>query len=137
MTILSVHDDGLNCMFSSIKDIVKSLCTQFTSVRKISTEFIAQFWLFIISFFYSVSVYAGTVYTDCERPPTILHGRTELSVDDEGIVVTALYKCDAGYHLHGQSQLTCNTDTDEWMGDLPACKLGKPSIRILNSLRWA
>lgn len=73
-------------------------------------------------------VYAGTVYTDCERPPTILHGRTELSVDDDGIIVTALYICDDGYHLHGTSQLTCDTDTDQWQGDLPACKLGKPLI---------
>lgn len=70
-------------------------------------------------------VYAGPVYTDCEHPPTILHGRTELSVDDDGVVVTALYLCDTGYHLDGHPQMTCDTDTDEWQGDLPACKLGK------------
>lgn len=77
-------------------------------------------------------MYAGPVYTDCERPPTILHGRTELSVDDDGVIVTALYTCETGYQLHGQSQMTCNTDTDEWEGDLPACKLGKTKIKILN-----
>lgn len=68
-------------------------------------------------------------YTDCERPPTTLHGQAELSVDDDGIVVTALYTCDAGYQLHGVARLTCNTDTDEWQGDLPVCKLGKPLIQ--------
>lgn len=75
-------------------------------------------------------VYAGPVYTDCERPPPVLHGRSELSVDDDGIIVTAQYSCDAGYHLHGQALLTCDTDTDEWQGDLPACKLGKLKIQI-------
>lgn len=65
------------------------------------------------------------VYTDCERPPTILHGVTKLSIDDEGINVFAIYSCDPGYHLHGQTQLNCDTNTDEWQGNLPACKLGK------------
>lgn len=65
------------------------------------------------------------MYTDCERPPTILHGKTELMVDDEGTIVTAFYTCESGYQLHGEAQLICNTDTDEWKGNLPACKLGK------------
>lgn len=69
------------------------------------------------------------MYTDCERPPTILHGKTELTVDDEGIVVTAIYTCDVGYQLHGLSRLVCNTDNDEWQGDLPACKLGDYAFR--------
>lgn len=65
------------------------------------------------------------MYTDCEHPPTILHGKTKLNIDDDGVVVTALYSCENGYQIHGQPQLVCNTDTDEWQGDLPACKLGK------------
>lgn len=69
-------------------------------------------------------VYAGPVYTDCERPPTIHHGKAELSVDEDGIVVTALYSCDAGYQLNGQAAVNCNTDSDVWEGNLPVCKLG-------------
>lgn len=65
------------------------------------------------------------VYTDCERPPTILHGRTKLSIDDEGINVFAIYSCESGYQLDGLSQIYCDTSTDEWEGDLPACKLGE------------
>lgn len=68
-------------------------------------------------------VEAGPVYTDCEHPPTILHGRTELSVDDQGVVVIANYQCESNYKLFGQAQLTCDIDTDEWQGELPECKL--------------
>lgn len=68
-------------------------------------------------------VEAGPIYTDCEHPPTILHGRTELSVDDQGVVVIANYQCELNYKLIGQPQLTCDTDTDEWQGELPECKL--------------
>ena len=70
------------------------------------------------------------VYTDCERPPTILHGITKLTIDDEGINVFAMYSCEAGYQLHGQSQMNCDTSTDEWQGDLPACKLGTNEFSI-------
>lgn len=80
--------------------------------------------IFFFSFFFFFKALGGPVYTDCERPPTILHGKTELSVDDDGIMVTAYYTCDVGFHLHGAVRLICNTDTDEWQGDLPACKLG-------------
>lgn len=73
-----------------------------------------------------VLVSAASVYTDCERPPTILHGKTELSVDDQGIVVIASYSCDKGFQLIGESEIFCNTDTDEWQSTkLPACKQGK------------
>lgn len=61
------------------------------------------------------------MYRDCEHPPTILHGRTELSVDDQGIIVTAVYQCEPNFKLIGQAQLICDTDTDEWQGDLPEC----------------
>lgn len=64
------------------------------------------------------------VYKDCENPPTILHGKADLLINDEGDEVSAVYTCDAGFHLHGTSQMPCNVDTDEWQGDLPACKLG-------------
>ncbi|XP_031619503.1 fibrillin-2 isoform X4 [Contarinia nasturtii] len=79
-------------------------------------------WIFVC--YWSCTVYTvNGVYTDCERPPPVLHGKSDLSVDYDGTIVTALYKCDAGYRLHGESQLTCDTDTDEWLGDLPACQL--------------
>lgn len=61
---------------------------------------------------------------DCEHPPTILHGKTELSVENDGVDVRATYSCDSGYQLYGSSQLICDTDTDMWQSDLPACKLG-------------
>lgn len=78
------------------------------------------------------------MYTDCERPPPILHGRSELSIDDEGIMVTAHYKCDAGYRLHGKSDLNCDTDSDQWDGDLPACQLGKHHKfnHLIETRRW-
>lgn len=62
------------------------------------------------------------VYTDCEHPPTILHGRTELIIDDYGTQVTGSYSCESGYELVGDATLACNLDTDEWQGDLPVCK---------------
>lgn len=42
-------------------------------------------------------------------------------MDDQGIFVTASYLCEPNYKLVGQAQLTCDTDTDEWQGDLPEC----------------
>lgn len=74
----------------------------------------------------------GVVYKDCEQPPTILHGKALLVISDDGTEVSAAYSCDAGFHLHGNPQMGCNLDTDEWLGDLPVCKLGKPlwSIEI-------
>lgn len=69
---------------------------------------------------------AAAVYKDCERPPTILHGKTELTVDDDGTVVIAVYSCDKGFQLIGESEMFCNTDTDEWSSiDLPVCKQGE------------
>lgn len=81
--------------------------------------------MYIHFLFVFILVNVNAVYTDCERPPTILHGKTELSVDDDGIVVTGIYTCDNGYRLHGQAELFCDTDTDEWQGELPICKQGK------------
>lgn len=68
-------------------------------------------------------VHGGPVYTDCEDPPTILHGRTELAVVDDGSRVYANYRCDQNYKLFGTEQLECDTDTDEWQGNLPECIL--------------
>lgn len=76
------------------------------------------------------------VYTDCERPPTILHGKTELTVDDDGVVVIAVYSCDKGFQLVGESEMFCNTDTDEWQSAvLPVCKQGK-IIRESEMTKW-
>lgn len=126
----------------AILTFVKS--SRFDREKSIGIEFIFHFSVFFFlfysfwfcRFFFHPSnlnmnlVYGGPVFTDCERPPTIHHGKAELSVDDDGIVVTALYSCDAGYQLNGQAQITCNTDTDEWQGDLPVCKLGNQLIEL-------
>lgn len=71
-----------------------------------------------------VDVNASAKYTDCESPPTILHGKTELIIDDEGIRVSAIYSCENGFQLVGATELLCDIDTDEWQGDLPACSQG-------------
>lgn len=83
-------------------------------------------WIYSVFFFnwQRFVAFCGPVYRDCEVPPTILHGRTELSVDDDGVVVTAIFSCDPGYKLHGLSKLNCDPDTDIWQSDLPTCKLG-------------
>lgn len=87
------------------------------------------FSLFYFNFSFSNGILVYGVYRDCERPPTILHGRTpKLFVDDEGINVSATYTCEPGYQLHGNAQMNCDTNTDVWQGDLPACKLGKSNI---------
>lgn len=65
---------------------------------------------------------------DCEHPPTILHGEVQLIVNDDGTEASALYTCKPGYHLHGKSQRSCNLDIEKWLGDLPACMLGKSII---------
>lgn len=80
----------------------------------------------------SRAVNAG--YTDCERPPTILHGKTELSVDDQGTVVIAIYTCENGYQVVGENEIYCNTDTDEWQvkDQLPICKLCKCSTFVIS-----
>lgn len=64
------------------------------------------------------------MYTNCEQPPTILHGKTELSVINDGQVVLGIYSCDPGYQLHGSSQINCDLDTEIWESNLPTCKLG-------------
>lgn len=79
---------------------------------------------FSFSFVSLVDVNAAAKYTDCESPPTILHGKTELIIDDEGIRVSAIYSCENGFQLVGATELLCDIDTDEWQGDLPACSQG-------------
>lgn len=83
-------------------------------------------FIFVSSFRNGILVYG--IYTDCEHPPTILHGKAELLINEDGTEVSASYSCDSGFHLHGKSQMSCDTNEDVWLGDLPACKLGKSHI---------
>lgn len=46
-------------------------------------------------------------------------------VDDDGVRVSAVYSCENGFQLVGATELECNLDTDEWQGELPACKQGR------------
>lgn len=70
-----------------------------------------------------VAVVAG-VSTDCDRPPHVANARVNLVDDETGDLVSATYSCVAGFRLHGEAELFCDLDTDEWQGEPPACRAG-------------
>lgn len=74
-----------------------------------------------ISFF---SITAAAASTDCERPPHVDNASVNLVDDEIGDLVSATYACAAGYRLHGEAELFCDLDTDEWQGDPPECRAG-------------
>lgn len=44
--------------------------------------------------------------------------------DDDGDLVSVTYVCSDGFTLHGEAELLCNLDTDEWQGEPPTCNPG-------------
>jgi len=46
------------------------------------------------------------------------------SDEDWGVGSTALYSCEEGFHVTGQSELVCGEDNGvvEWKGEIPICK---------------
>lgn len=70
-----------------------------------------------------VAAVAG-VSTDCERPPHVPNARVNLMDDESGDLVSVTYSCVAGFRLHGEAELFCDLDTDEWQGEPPACRAG-------------
>lgn len=64
-------------------------------------------------------------YEDCEIPPKVEHGTVKISADESDDIVTALYTCNSGYKLHGNSEIYCDLDADVWQSDPPKCHEGK------------
>ncbi|CRK94788.1 CLUMA_CG008282, isoform A [Clunio marinus] len=73
--------------------------------------------LFIFCFSYSLC----SKYEDCEKPPEVEHGLVLVSFDENEEYVKATYRCNDGYRLRGNSEITCDLDTDEWEQESPNC----------------
>ncbi|GAB0100994.1 EGF-like calcium-binding, conserved site [Sergentomyia squamirostris] len=65
--------------------------------------------------------HASGQHYDCERPPTVEHASSRLSVDENEDAVSARYTCEPGFELRGEPDVFCDLDTDEWEGQLPSC----------------
>lgn len=80
-------------------------------------------------FFLCLDVYG--IHVDCERPPAVENASIRISDDESNDLVSATYTCKKGYAMHGEPELFCDLDTDEWQGDPPSCKEGKSIFESL------
>jgi len=61
----------------------------------------------------------------CPAPPLVENGRLLSSDQDWGVGTTALYSCEEGFYITGQSELVCIDDNGvvDWLGELPECRM--------------
>jgi len=72
----------------------------------------------------------------CSAPPLVENSRMLSSDKDWSVGATALYSCEEGFHITGQSEIVCDDDNGvvDWSGELPECiKLGIRLIILLIS----
>jgi len=75
----------------------------------------------------------------CSAPPLVENSRLLSSNEGWGVGTTALYSCEEGFYITGQSELVCGDDNGEvdWSGELPECrKLGKEILITLYFLNY-
>jgi len=69
----------------------------------------------------------GMNESHCSAPPLVDNARLLSSDKDWGVGTTALYSCEEGFYITGQSEIVCDDDNGvvDWSGELPECiKLG-------------
>lgn len=72
------------------------------------------------------------IYLECPQPPPISNGSFNIhAVKSE---FGAIYSCDPGYQLHGQSPLICKNTTGQWSAGFPTCGLGTFMIQKHQSI---
>ncbi|XP_055846374.1 fibrillin-2 isoform X2 [Episyrphus balteatus] len=69
----------------------------------------------------ALSLLSGTLaqYENCEVPPTVNFATVRMEDEDDS--VRAIYACNSGYTLEGETELICDLNTDEWNKNPPKC----------------
>lgn len=61
-------------------------------------------------------------------PPTVSYATVRIEDDDDN--VRAIYACNSGYILEGETELICDLNTDKWDNNPPTCVKSKNLFKI-------
>ncbi|KAF6032892.1 hypothetical protein EB796_008796 [Bugula neritina] len=80
-----------------------------------------------------ITVYLASEESHCSAPPVVENARMLSSDEDWVMGTTALYSCEEGFHITGQSELVCGEDNGvvEWEGEIPICKKLGVSAKVI------